>query len=100
VVGEAQNGEVAIQQAKLLYPDVILMDLEMPVLNGFIATQCIKSLYPSIFIIILTIHDDPATRQKAAQAGADAFIEKSAPPDGLIREISGFHQQNFDKELL
>lgn len=87
VVGEAKNGDDAIRQTKLLHPDVILMDLEMPVSNGYHATQSIKSTNPSTFIIILTIHDDPITRQKASQAGADAFIVKSAPLDSLIQVI-------------
>ena len=87
VVGEAQDGENAIKQAQALHPDVILMDLEMPVLDGFQATQYIKLNDPSILIIVLTIHDDLATRQKATLAGADSFITKSAPLDGLIRSI-------------
>jgi DNA-binding NarL/FixJ family response regulator len=89
VIGEAKNGNEAIEQAKVLHPDVILMDLEMPGLNGYLATQCIKSEHPSIYIIVLTIHNDPAARQKASQAGADAFFEKTAPLDGLVRAIQG-----------
>lgn len=87
IIGEAQNGREAIQQAQILHPDVVLMDLEMPVLDGFSATQCIKSMNPSILIVALTIHSDPTTRQKAAQAGADAFIEKGAPLDELLHAI-------------
>jgi len=87
VIGEAQNGYDAIQLSQTLHPDAILMDLEMPVLDGYAATQSIKSKDPSIFIIILTIHDDLYSRQKASQAGADVFIEKSAPLDELIRVI-------------
>jgi DNA-binding NarL/FixJ family response regulator len=87
VVGEAQDGKQAIEQVQALHPDVILMDLEMPVLDGFKATQCIKSKYPSVFIIILTIHDDQATRQQATLAGADDFIAKSVPPASLVRAI-------------
>jgi DNA-binding NarL/FixJ family response regulator len=87
VIGEAQNGNEAIQQAQALHPDVILMDLEMPVVNGFQATQSIKAKDPSVFIIILTIHDDLATRQQATIAGADAFTAKSVPLDELVRSI-------------
>ena len=100
LVGEAQNGSEAIAQAQVLHPDAILMDLEMPVLDGYTATQCIKSKDPSIFIIILTIHDDLATRHKAAQAGADAFFGKSAPLDGLIRVIQSLRNANLYKEFL
>jgi DNA-binding NarL/FixJ family response regulator len=87
VIGEAQNGCEAIQLSQILHPDAILMDLEMPAMDGFMATQTIKSKDPSTFIIILTIYDDPYSRQKAFQAGADTFIDKSAPIEGLIRVI-------------
>lgn len=99
VVGEAQNGLEAIQQAQKLRPDAILMDLEMPVMNGLLATQSIKSMDPSIFVIILTIHDDPASRQEAARVGVDAFIEKSAPLAGLVRTIQGLKKEDCYKEL-
>lgn len=100
VVGEAQDGCKAIELARALHPDVVLMDLEMPVMDGYIATQRIKSNNPSIFIIILTIHDDPASRQKAAQVGADMFIEKSAPPEKLVQVIQGFMGANLSQELI
>lgn len=99
VVGEAQNGLDAIQLSSALHPDAILMDLEMPILNGYIATQSIKAVDPSPYIIILTIHDDPLTRQKAAQAGADAFVEKSAPLEGLIRAIQSANKVDFREAL-
>ncbi len=87
VIGQAQNGGEAIEQASLLHPDVVLMDLEMPVLNGFKATRAIKSLIPTVSVIVLTIHGDPASRQDAEQAGADAFIEKDAPISELLQAI-------------
>lgn len=100
VVGEAQNGKEAIEQAQVLHPDVILMDLEMPVMDGFLATQSIKSADQSIYIIILSIHDNLTSRLKAAQAGADAFIEKSAPPGGLIQTIQCRQKKNLAQEIL
>ena len=87
IVGEAADGREALRLTQALQPEVVLMDLEMPVLDGFQATHYIKSNYPSILIIVLTIHDDLETRQKAALAGADSFIAKSAPLNGLIRSI-------------
>jgi len=87
LAGEACNGNEAILRAEALQPDMILMDLEMPVLDGYLATQWIKSAHPSILIVALSIHSDPASRQKAAQAGVDAFIEKGAPLDELIQAI-------------
>ncbi len=87
VVGEAQNGNEAIQQAQKLQPDVILMDLEMPVQDGFTTTQYIKTTYPSIWVVVLSIHSDPVSRQKAALSGADAFVEKGGLLDELLQAI-------------
>src|SRR4030042_5602403 len=87
IIGEAQNGKEAVEQAKALEPDVVLMDLEMPVLDGYTATQCIKAQDPSIYVVALTIHGDSASRQKAAQAGADTFIEKGIPLSELVQII-------------
>ena len=87
IIGEAQNGREAVEQAKALEPDVVLMDLEMPVLDGYTATQCIKAQDPSIYVVALTIHGDNASRQKAVQAGADAFIEKGIPLGELVQVI-------------
>ncbi len=87
VIGEAQNGSDAIIQAQILKPDVVLMDLEMPGLDGYQATQSIKSADPSILIVALSIHSDPSSRQKVIQAGADAFVEKGGPLDDLFSAI-------------
>lgn len=87
VVGEAANGLEAIQQTEALQPDVILMDLEMPLLDGYRATQEIKSQYPFCWIIALTIHDYNEARQKALQAGADAFLVKGEPVQNLVQAI-------------
>ena len=87
MIGEAQDGREAIQQAQSLHPDVILMDLEMPVMDGYKATRLFKQTTPAIWIIALTIHGDLISRQKAIHAGADAFVEKGAPLEELIQKI-------------
>ncbi len=87
VVGEAQDGNEAIQKTQMLRPDVVLMDLEMPVVDGFSATQRIKSDFPDISVIVLTIHGDQTTRQKAFHAGADIFLEKDAAIAELLQAI-------------
>ena len=100
VVGEAINGSEAIRQAQALHPDAILMDLEMPVLDGYEATRRIKAAHPAMRVIILSIHAGPDEQGHALMAGADAFIEKSAPLDGLVKAIQNLRKVNFDKELL
>ncbi len=98
VVGDAQDGREAIAKAKILNPDVILMDVEMPVLDGYEATREIKASQPSIRVVILTIHDGPAEQQRARLAGADSFLAKGCAFDDLlaaiIKDIPIGHFQN------
>jgi DNA-binding NarL/FixJ family response regulator len=88
IVGEAGNGQEAIQQVSALQPDVVLMDLEMPVMGGYEATRQIKRRWPSCRVIVLTIHGYEAAQQQAVQAGVDAFIVKGAPVETLVQAIS------------
>ena len=87
VVGEAGNGQEAIQQATALRPDVVLMDLEMPVMGGYEATRQIKACSPDCRVIALTIHGDETVRQRAIQAGVDDFVIKGAPITSLIQAM-------------
>jgi DNA-binding NarL/FixJ family response regulator len=87
VVGEASNGLEAIRSAEILRPDVVLMDLEMPVLGGLEATQRIKEQHPQMGMVILTIHGSEEVREQAARAGSDAFIEKEASTEYLMAAI-------------
>jgi len=88
VVGEAANGLEAIDQADSLQPDVVLMDLEMPVMDGYEAARQIKARCPGTRVIALTVHDYPTARQDALQAGMDGFIVKGAPLETLLQAIS------------
>jgi DNA-binding NarL/FixJ family response regulator len=88
IVGEAANGQEAIEQAAVLQPEVILMDLEMPIVDGYEATRQIKTRWPACRVIALTIHTDEAARQKADRAGVDEFIEKGAPIPSLIQAMT------------
>lgn len=88
VVGEAANGLEAIRQAEALRPDVVVMDLEMPVMDGYEAIHEIKARWPSCRVIALTIHGDEAARQKTSQAGVDDFIVKGAPINSLLQAMT------------
>ncbi|MFN8596303.1 MAG: response regulator transcription factor [Anaerolineae bacterium] len=88
VVGEAANGAEAIEQATVLQPDVILMDLEMPMVDGYEATRQIKARRSACRIVALSIHTGEAARHKAAQAGVDGFIEKGAPLSSLLQAMT------------
>ena len=87
IVGEARNGCEAIQLAEALYPDVVLMDLEMPVMDGYAAARQIQVLCPGCRVIALTIHAGEAERRQAVQAGMVDVIVKGAPLDMLLRAI-------------
>lgn len=76
VVGEAANGREALEKAKLLSPDVVLMDVAMPEMNGLEATRQIKALDPRIKILILTQHDDREYVEPLLQAGASGYVLK------------------------
>ena len=88
IVGEAVNGLEAIHQVEILSPDVVLLDLEMPVLDGYKAASQIKTRFPTCRIITLTVHDEYTTQQKAFKSGADLFIVKGTPIEKLIEAIS------------
>ena len=87
IVGEAANGLEAVYQVGLLQPEVVLIDLEMPVLDGYQAAREIKVRCPACRIVALTIHDYEAARQKAFQAGVDDFIVKGARIETLVQAI-------------
>ena len=76
VVGEAEDGWDAVRQAEILRPDIVLMDLEMPGLDGLEATRQIKSHHLAQVVIVFTVYGSEFNRQKAKEAGADAFIVK------------------------
>lgn len=92
VIGEASNGEKAIEFIKKKRPDVVLMDAFMPKMNGLEATRIIKKRWRNIRVVILTLHDD--IREEALAAGADAFLVKGCSTDELILEIKNQRRQN------
>lgn len=87
VVGMAANGQEVVQLAVKLIPDVILMDVSMPVMNGIDATKQISASLPSVRIIGLTMHKDPDIHQAMLIAGACACHSKSGSPEELIKTI-------------
>jgi DNA-binding NarL/FixJ family response regulator len=87
VVGEAANGEIAIKKTGDLHPDIVLMDVSMPELNGMKATRRIRRLYPNVKILTLTRHTDDGYLQQLIQAGANGYILKQSAPNELINAI-------------
>lgn len=87
VVSEASDGASAIQQAQDLKPDVVIMDISMPGMNGLVATRTLKRLLPQSVIVTLTRHGDDAYLQELMRAGASAYVLKQSPPVELITAI-------------
>jgi len=87
VVGEAANGDEALQQVKALCPQVALMDLRMPVLGGVEATRRIRAVAPACQIIALTTFDDDEEVFGALRAGAVGYLLKDAPSEKLVEAI-------------
>ena len=87
VVGEAENGEVAVDLARRMLPDVVLMDIRMPKLDGIRATQIIKQEMPNVSIVILTIYDDDQNVFQAIKAGAVGYILKDSPIDDAMNAV-------------
>ncbi|MBU6217320.1 MAG: response regulator transcription factor [Acidobacteria bacterium] len=76
VVGEASDGEEAVALARETVPDIVVMDLSMPVLDGVGATERIRRELPEVKVVVLTMHDDPERTRAALQAGASAYLTK------------------------
>lgn len=76
VVGEAKNGEQAVELVQTLHPDVVVMDINMPVMNGIEATRLIKASHRSIYIIGLSMHGDHIVRRNFSEAGGDEYVTK------------------------
>lgn len=87
VVGEAEDGEEAVMLARESQPDVVLMDIAMPRLDGLEATRRIKAERPETKVIILTIHNEEVYQRAAAESGADAFLSKKTLMADLLSTI-------------
>jgi len=87
VVGTASNGEEAVNQVMELQPDVVLMDVRMPVMDGVAATAQIRRDFSDTPILMLTTFDDDALVLAALQAGANGYLLKDLPPADLARAI-------------
>jgi two-component system, NarL family, response regulator NreC len=87
IVGEARDGRQAVDLVKELKPDLLLMDVSMPDMNGFDATQRVHELDPNIKVLILTMHDEEELVARCLEAGAAGYIIKDAPASQLLYAI-------------
>src|SRR5512137_1412123 len=87
IVGEADSGLSALEKARELLPDVIVMDITLPDISGIEATRRVKEEFPDISVIALTIHEDEQYFFEMLQAGASGYVPKRAAPEDLIAAI-------------
>ncbi|GIK56999.1 MAG: response regulator transcription factor [Chloroflexi bacterium] len=87
IVGEAESGTEAIHQVRLHRPDVVLMDIQMPDMNGIEATKEIKKMSASTAVLALTMHEDDQYFFEMLRAGASGYVPKRAAPDELVSAI-------------
>jgi two-component system response regulator NreC len=87
VIGEAADGEQSVEQAVELEPDVVLLDISMPVLKGFDAVRRIRKARPNIKVLILTVYDDEDLVARCLDAGAAGYVLKDSPPLQLVYAI-------------
>ncbi len=107
VIGEAENGQRALDQIPTLQPDIVLMDIRMPVMDGVAATGAIAQQYPNVKVLVLTTFDDDEYVSQAMRLGAKGYLLKDTEPDELalaIRAVYKGHTQLgpglFEKALM
>lgn len=87
VIAEARNGLQALEKAREVKPDIVLMDITMPDMDGIEATQQLKNLYPDCQILVLTVHADKQYFMKMLSVGASGYLTKQAAADELVAAI-------------
>jgi DNA-binding NarL/FixJ family response regulator len=94
VTGTAKDGMEALELARQLHPDVILMDIEMPQLDGIAATRLIKAELPTVHIIMLTMSSDKAHLFEAIKSGASGYLLKTQPTEEFFQQLMQISQED------
>ncbi|MBW8331749.1 MAG: response regulator transcription factor [Prolixibacteraceae bacterium] len=92
IVGQAENGQQAIEKAKQLKPDIVIMDLSLPVINGVDATRILRKEVPATKVLVLSMHADKNYIKEALEAGAFGYLFKDCTYDQLIEAINTVYQ--------
>jgi two-component system response regulator NreC len=92
VVGEARDGREALEKAARLRPDLVLMDMEMPNLNGIEATRRIRQAHPNVKVLILTMYGEEELVARCLEAGASGYVLKDVPATQLLYAIRAVHR--------
>ncbi len=95
VVGEAKTGPEVIEMVKRLKPDVVLMDIKIPEMDGITATKIIRGKFPQTNVIILSSYEDEAHITEAIQAGANGYLSKMLPANELVNALKAFTSESI-----
>ena len=95
VVGEARDGAEALRLCRELRPDLVLMDVRMPALDGLAATRALKAEFPGVAVIVVTIHENPDYLLQALKAGAAGYVLKDATQPQLVTAIRQLLRREF-----
>jgi DNA-binding NarL/FixJ family response regulator len=95
IIGEAGDGRTAVERAKELLPDIVVMDVSMPRLNGLMATKKLKECCPRVRVVALTRHADDGYLQQLLKAGVSGYVLKQSPADELIHAIRAVANGNI-----
>ncbi len=96
VVGIAENGKIALQLVAELNPDIVIMDLEMPEMDGIAATQIIRQFFPRTRVLIISSHQEKDYVQQSLRSGANGYFIKSTPAKELSKAIRLIYVQNVN----
>jgi len=92
VVGEAGNGEDAVEMVPKLKPDVVTMDINLPGINGIEATKQVKKMLPGVKVLGISLHNQPSYARKMIQAGAMGYVTKNSSKEEMFKAITEIHQ--------
>ena len=92
LAGEACDGDEALRKTRELKPDVVLMDISMPGMNGLAVTEVLRKELPQIKVLILSVHNNKEYIFRVIQAGAHGYVSKEAPPEEVLRAIESVHE--------
>ena len=87
VIAEAASGDAVLEQAAAVKPDVVIMDVSMPGINGLVATRMLKQRQPETTIVALTRHEEKTYLEELLRAGASAYVLKQSPPTEFLRAV-------------